>query len=286
MLYMFKGDMNQKRQQAISKVWEAIEAHGGQTLLSTGITGDDARLAKAVVDSGVKLLEPNHPAVALARGHKGVTTMHDAENIRHEIDLKEMVKVVKGVRNTVGSGPFITIGIPGGFTEVIPVELENDDFRLMSVNGADGLHTHKSNLEDLEEVVKQAHKYGLTVDAYIGHPDDLHTFGIPAETPEEVAAVAKRMEKIGVDMIGLMTGMSYEGVAAGEIPNTIKERLHALVSSVKVPTLAEGGINIENSKAFRDTGVHIIVVGTAFDDVVKKAAQGVAERFIHLNSGE
>ncbi|MET3656251.1 hypothetical protein ABIC55_001335 [Sporosarcina psychrophila] len=34
--------------------------------MSTGITGDDARLAKAVVDSGVKLLEPNHPAVVLA----------------------------------------------------------------------------------------------------------------------------------------------------------------------------------------------------------------------------
>ncbi|MDN4562897.1 hypothetical protein QTL91_24475, partial [Salmonella enterica subsp. enterica serovar Typhimurium] len=60
--------------------------------------------------------------------------------------------------------------------------------------------------------VNLAHQYGLTVDAYIGHPDDLHTFGIPARTPEEVASVAKRMQDIGVDMIGLMTGMSYEGV--------------------------------------------------------------------------
>lgn len=279
---MFIGDMNQKRKKALNKVWQAIEEHGGQTLLSTGITGDDARIAKAVVDSGIKLLEPNHPAVALARGYKGVTTMHDAENIRHEIKLSEMGHVLQGVRNTVGDDPFITIGIPGGFTELIPVELREEDFKYMSVQGADGLHTHKSNLEDLEEVVKLAHKYGLTVDAYIGHPSDLHTFGIPAETPEAVATVAKEMEKIGVDMIGLMTGMSYEGVAAGEIPRETKERLHALVSSVSVPTLAEGGINVENSKAFRDTGVHILVVGTAIDDAVKKAAQDMVQNFINL----
>ena len=197
---MIRGDMNQKRQHAMLKVWNAIEEHGVQTLLSTGITGDDARLAKAVVDSGVKLLEPNPRAVALARGHKGVTTMHQAENIRHEIELKEMAKVVKGVRNPVGNDLFITIGIPGGFTELIPVKLEDEDFKIMSVNGADGLHTHKSNLEDLKELDKKVHKFGLTVDAYIGHPDDLHTFGIPAKTPEEVAKVAKSMEEIGVDM--------------------------------------------------------------------------------------
>ncbi|WP_217588124.1 thiamine phosphate synthase [Lentibacillus saliphilus] len=279
---MFNGDMEQKRTRAMKKVWDAIEDHGGQTLLSTGITGDDARIAKAVVESGIKLLEPNHPAVALARGHKGVTSMHDAEMIRHEISLQEMAKVTKGVRNTVGEEPFITVGVPGGFTEVIPVVLEEADFHLMSVSGADGLHTHKSNLHDLEELVKVSHKYGLTVDAYIGHPSDLHTFGLPAEMPEDVAHVARQMEDVGVDMIGLMTGMSYEGVAAGDIPNIVKERLHALVSTVKVPTLAEGGINTENVKAFRDTGVHIIVVGTALDDEVKRAAQQVAKQFIHI----
>lgn len=85
----------------------------------------------------------------------------------------------------------------------------------------------------------------------------MHTFGIPARTPEEVASVAKRMQEIGVDMIGLMTGMSYEGVAAGDIPQMIKDRLRALVGAVDVPTLAEGGINLANAKAFKDTGVNI-----------------------------
>lgn len=54
---MFKGDMNKKRAKALQKVKEAITLHGGQTILSTGITGDDARLAKAVCEAGVKLLE-------------------------------------------------------------------------------------------------------------------------------------------------------------------------------------------------------------------------------------
>lgn len=49
---MFIGDMNKKREQAMAKVRNAIALHNGQTLLSTGITGDDARLAKAVCDAG------------------------------------------------------------------------------------------------------------------------------------------------------------------------------------------------------------------------------------------
>ena len=96
---------------------------------------------------------------------------------------------------------------------------------MMSRSGADGLHTHKSSLHDLEQLVQTAHRYGLCVDAYIGLPTDLHTFGISAEQPEEVAKVAKQMEGIGTDMIGLMTGMSYEGVEAGKIHPFLKERL-------------------------------------------------------------
>lgn len=132
----------------------------------------------------------------------------------------------------------------------------------------------------MQDIVNLAHQYGLTVDAYIGHPDNLHTFGIPARTPEEVASVAKRMQDIGVDMIGLMTGMSYEGVAAGDIPQMIKDCLRALVGAVDVPTLAEGGINLANAKAFKDTGVNILVVGTAIDNMVCNAAKEAVTPFI------
>ncbi len=277
---MIKNDMQQKMEKARVKVLDAIKEHNGTTLLSTGITGDDARLAKAAVDAGARLLEPNHPALALARGYKGVTNMHDAEMVRHEILLDQMLESTKGVRNVVGEDIFITVGVPGGFTEVMPVELSDDDFKSIALSGADGLHTHKSSIEDLKEWVEKAHQYGLLVDAYIGHPDDFHTFGVPAETPEDVARVAKEMESIGVDFIGLMTGMSYEGVKAGEVHPVIEERVKALVSSVSVPTLAEGGINLTNFKRFKELGINIIVIGTAIDNMVMEAASKVVKTLL------
>ncbi|MFF2654349.1 hypothetical protein [Streptomyces sp. NPDC058045] len=274
------ADMQRRRERGMAKVRAAIAEHGGTTLLSTGITADDARLAKAVVDSGVRMLEPNHPAIALARGLHGVQDMHSAENVRHEVTMGEVDRVVRGIRSVVGPDIFITVGIPGGFTELDPVDLTEADFTNLARSGADCLHTHKASLADLEEWVEVAHRNGLLVDAYISHPGDRHPFGIPAETPAEVAEVAKRIEDIGVDMIGLMTGMSYGGAAAGEIDKEVADRLAALVEAVSVPTLAEGGINIGNHRAFRGTGVNILVVGTSFDDVARTAVADTARQYL------
>ena len=278
---MITNDMKRKMEFAKEKVQQAILEGKGHTILSTGITGDDARMAKAAVDAGAKMLEPNHPALALARGHKGVTRMHEAEAIRHEISVEQMAEVTRGVRNVVGENIYITVGIPGGFTETMPTPLTDDDFMKMALAGADGLHTHKSSLEDLETIVEKAHHYGLCVDAYIGLPTDRHMFGIPAESPEEVAKTAKKMEQIGVDMIGLMTGMSYEGVEAGQIHPQLKARLEALVQAVSVPTLAEGGINLDNFQAFKDTGVNILVIGTSIDKMAGKAVSQAVTSFLN-----
>jgi cyclase len=68
---MIINDMNVRMQLAREKVQNALKLGNGHTILSTGITGDDSRLAKAVTEVGVKMIEPNHPAVALARGYKG-----------------------------------------------------------------------------------------------------------------------------------------------------------------------------------------------------------------------
>lgn len=279
---MIRNDMRKRMDLARAKVARALELGGGHTILSTGITGDDARLARAVCEAGVTMIEPNHPAVALARGHKGVVTMHAAEQVRHEITIAQMAEVTRGVRAVCPKDTYITVGIPGGFTEVVPMPLKEEDFAMMALAGADGLHTHKSCIEDLAELVEMAHKYGLLVDAYIGKASDLHTFGLSAETPEEVAKVAKMMQDVGTDMIGLMTGMSYEGVAAGEIHPEIKERLCAMVESVSVPTLAEGGINATNFQAFKGTGVNILVIGTSIDKMVEKAAQQAVQQFLAL----
>lgn len=279
---MIANDMNKRMEAARKKVQDALRLGGGHTILSTGMTGDDARLAKAVTDVGVKMLEPNHPAVALARGHRGVVTMHAAEQIRHEITVDQMAEVVRGVRAVCPKDTYITVGIPGGFTEVVPMPLHEEDFIKIALAGADGLHTHKSSLRDLEDLVAMAHQYGLLVDAYIGMSTDLHTFGIAADDTESVRRVARQMEDIGTDMIGLMTGMSYEGVDAGQIHPVMRERLCALTETVKVPTLAEGGINTTNFRAFKETRVNILVIGTSIDKMVEKAAQQAVTEFMNL----
>ena len=100
--------------------------------------------------------------------------------------------------------------------------------------------------------------------------------------PEDVVRVAKQMESVGTDMIGMMTGMSYEGVEAGQIPAVLKERLCAMVESVKVPTLGEGGINLTNYRAFKETGVNILVIGTSIDKMVEKACKDVVNDFLNV----
>ena len=135
---MIYNDMKRKMEASMAKVHKALEKGHGHTILSTGITGDDSRLAKAVVDAGVTMLEPNHPALVLARGYKGITSMHEAEQVRHEIRVEQMAEVTRGVRAVCGKDVYITVGIPGGFTEVVPKIITDEEFELMSTSGADG----------------------------------------------------------------------------------------------------------------------------------------------------
>lgn len=276
-----QSDMQRKREAAMGRVRAAIAEHGGTTLLSTGITGDDARMARAAVAAGARMLEPNHPAVALRSGLGGVRNMHEAEAVRHQVTVQQMADVVAGVRSAVGPDIVITVGIPGGFTEVQPVVVRDEDLHRIALAGADGLHTHKSSVVDLQEWVEAAHRYGMFVDAYIADPNDRHFLGLPARTAEEVAETARTMEQMGVDIIGLMMGQTYQGTAAGEIPEEMLERLDALVGAAgDTPTAAEGGIAPHNFAAVRRAGVNVIVVGTAFDDAAAEAIGHAVSTFL------
>lgn len=276
-------DMQCKRESAMLRVRAAIAEHGGTTLLSTGITGDDARMARAAVAGGARMLEPNHPAFALRSGLHGVQTMHEAERVRHEVTIAQMADVVRGVRLAVGPDVVITVGIPGGFTETQPVLLHDEDFHHIALAGADGLHTHKSSAVDLQEWVDAAHRFGMFVDAYIAHPEDSQFLGLVAGSPDEVAETALTMKQMGVDIIGLMTGFTYQGLAAGQIPSEVRDRLCALVEVAEgTPTAAEGGITLSNFSTLRETGVSILVVGTSFDDI---AANGIREAVTTYLSG-
>ena len=53
-----------------------------------------------------------------------------------------------------------------------------------------------------------------------------------------------------------------------------------MVEAVHVPTLAEGGINLENFEAFKETGVNILVVGTAIDKMAEMAVERAIQGFL------
>jgi cyclase len=269
---MIEGDMKLKHRTGMRKIYDAIEAHDGITLACSGAT-DDVRIALAAVEAGARILEPNHGERALALGYKGAKNMHDTVPIRHEISVEEMANVVRGIRNVVSPEIFVFVGVPHNFTELVPLPLTDELAAMLSRAGADGLHTHKSTLEDLQDVVTLAHKYGLVVDAYIADPKDPYPFGIPAANPEDVARVAREMQDTDVDIIGLVTDMSYGGISAGDLSPYVRERLEALANAIDAPTAVEGGINMQNFRAFIGTGVNIMVVGTSITDAAREAVR-------------
>jgi thiamine monophosphate synthase len=274
---MYKIEMENRRKKALNKVYKAIIEHGGTTLLSTGITGNECRLAKAVVDIGVKLLEANHPSVALSEGYKGVSSMKEAEKFRHEISIEKMANIVKGLRNVVGNNVFITVGAPGTFNETVSTPFLEENARILSRAGADGIHVHKLTLNEIQDITSVAHKNGLLVDSYIASTRE---GGIPASTLDDLEKVAKSMEEVGVDIIGLMTGESYKGNKTQKFSSSIYDRLKVLINTVNTPTIAEGGINLQNYQEFREVGVNIIVVGTALDNIAKEAVRKAVKKFI------
>ena len=73
---MFYNDMAERMSLGMAKVKKALEEGGGHTILSTGITGDDARMARAVVQAGVRWSRttPPWPLPAGTRASPSCTT--------------------------------------------------------------------------------------------------------------------------------------------------------------------------------------------------------------------
>jgi pentose-5-phosphate-3-epimerase len=129
--------------------------------------------------------------------------------------------------------------------------------------------------------VKIAHRYGLVVEAYISHSKDkYHYFGLPADTPADVSKATKRMESIGVDLIGIMSGQTYVGLQGHSISPDVKDRINALVDTATVPTFIEGGMTMDTYKEFKDTGIQVVVIWTAFKEMAMKTVEDAAKQII------
>ena len=263
-----EGDMELKRQNTMHVIQEAIKRHKACTLM---VYEEVPYLLKPFFDVGVRMFEV----------HAGSIYLGKDQLTKPGSPLQLRIENMHIARSILGDEAYITMPGYGTFTSTTPLPFTDEEALALSQAGASGCHTHKWRWNDLENLVKIAHRNGLVVDAYISHSkDEYFYYGIPADTPQEVSQVAGKMEKIGVDMIGILTGMTYQGLQAGGMSPELRKRIDALVNTTKVPTIIEGGITLENFKPFKETGAQILVVYTAFKDMIIESMKNAAKQIL------
>lgn len=280
---MIIGDARLKVKRGRKKVSDAIKMHGGITLMSSGITADDMRLTKASADAGVKVFEVHHSGIALNRGYRGRLTSLEGLDVRHEITVEDMAKVVRTMREIVSADTYITVSFTGTYTELNPVPFTLEDALALSQAGADGLLCFKVDLEDIKDLINIGHQAGLCTDITLYSPGKYaDMLGVKPLETKDIGNYAKRLEKLGVDSIFIELGQAYLGFSAKKIPDFILERIKAVTSSVDVPVIAGGGITPDNFRDLKGTGVKMIAVGTSFDDIAKRAISEAVKTFLSL----
>lgn len=81
--------------------------------------------------------------------------------------------------------------------------------------------------------------------------------GVSASTVEE----AQKAEKDGADYIG--SGAVFPTATKDDAPSITKNELKKITDSISIPTVAIGGISIENIKELKNTGIQGISVVSA-----------------------
>ena len=99
--------------------------------------------------------------------------------------------------------------------------------------------------------------------------------GVSAATIDE----AKKAEKDGADYIG--TGAVFPTSTKDDAPSITKKDLKDIVDSINIPVVAIGGINIENAKELKNTGISGLSVVSAImsADNPKKASEKLLNIF-------
>lgn len=263
------------RKEKLAKILE----QQGTGLMLGGIMATDMRIAKGAYRGGCRIFEPNHPAMALQMGLRGATTMNEAESIRHLVPLERMTTAVEGLRATLGDDIFITCAARGAFTEEQVVPFTQEDALRIARAGADCLHTHKSNIEDVRQIAEYAHNAGLLCEAYISAYD---TFGVQAPTDESLLQAIRDYEDAGVDLLGLCTGMIYQGQSATGFSDECMHRFELFLNNTHVVKVLEGGIKPGNISAVKKIGFDILVMSTALDNILQDTTADTVENLLAL----
>ena len=99
--------------------------------------------------------------------------------------------------------------------------------------------------------------------------------GVSAATIEE----AKKAERDGADYIG--TGAVFPNKTKDDAPSITKEDLKEITESINIPTVAIGGITLENASQLKDTGIAGLSVVSAImsSDNPKKSSEELLNIF-------
>jgi len=266
--------MEHRLEVARNKIQKLMKKNNG-TIINLCVSPGLPAFWKKVVeaDMGV-MLELVHPysSINIAPAFGGIQQLLQAVPPFGNLPHDEFTRFISLFRHIVPDDVYV-MGLPEeGLVALYQDPLPDDYLLAMSRAGLDQIHLHRPTLEDYEEAIKMCHQNGLLCDAYISHPDDPVKMGVPARTVKDVVDAARKLERVGADIVGLMTGMTYQASKAKEISPDLEKRLEALVRAVNVPTITEGGISPSNYKAVKETGVNIITIHTAFREISENAA--------------
>jgi hypothetical protein len=197
--------------------------------------------------------------------------MREAYAHKHELEFDVVLEVVNTIRRVIPESIFIIGAGPGTFDEQEP-QFEEWHAHKLSEAGADGLFIEKDDYDEVERLTHIAHEAGLLVQAgfQLGTAET-RTAVIPIHHPSETRQAARRLSDIGVDIVGLRFSGIFKSLEAGAIAPEELECLSALVSEVPDANVVYAGVNVSNLPAVAQTGVKMIGLASAVDDLVYKA---------------
>ena len=273
------------------KVRAALEADAGTTVYAAHLLPHTAPWLPGVIASGVKFLEITHGSIYLAhnppRKDLAFGGRYESLLASYGVPVEELARRIRELRPALGQDIFLNVAAAGTFNQIGPARFDDNAAFLLSQAGADGIHFHKSDLDELAGLVNIAHRHGLLAEAYINRDlGETHPFsymGIRAESPKDVRTAVRDLEGIGVDIVGLMFSVDpeyYSQVGATDrLPPDVRKRVKALVETATVTTSVEGQITEGNARELRGLGANILVLGTQFDLAIQEAIQRVVRDF-------
>lgn len=260
----------QKRSEGASKLSEAFGISRPAIQLG-GVAATDPRFAVAAVNAGVRVLEPNHTAITCSRARGGITSMREAYQRKHELEFDAVLETVSAIRRAVPENIFILCAAPGTFDEPEP-EFEGWQAEKLSEAGADGLFIEKDEYNKIERLIHLAHDAGLLVQASFQlHTADMKTAVIPIYHPHQAPETARKLREMGVDIVGLRFSGIFESLEAGAIAPEELECLSALITEVPDSNVVYAGVNAKNLPVVAQSGVTMVGIASAVDDLVYKA---------------